>query len=292
MKGGNRMNKKHTIMLVSLGAIWGASFMFMRILSPVFGPILTASFRLLIGAVVLTLFSKGFKVRSVFQNWKIFIPLGAISLGIPYFLFSLAALYIPSGLSAVLNSTSPMFSFLFSIILFSEKISPRKIIGLVFGTIGVFIISMDAVGVSSKGAVLGILACVTAAFLYAVTGVIVKTKAKHIDSSTLAIGNQLFGGLILLPFIFVFPLTGEVTPLVLGLLFVFGALGSGLASIMYYKLMVEVGPLKTLTVTYLLPIFGVFWGYVILGEQLTLEFLLGGVSIVIGTILVTMKKVI
>ena len=285
------MSKKHTIMLVSLGAIWGASFMFMRILSPVFGPVLTASFRLLIGAVILISFSKGFKLSRVFTHWKMFLMLGAVSLGIPYFLFSLAALYIPSGLSAVLNSTSPMFSFLFSIFLFSERICIRKIIGLVLGTSGVFIISMDAVSVSQEGAIIGILACVVAAFLYAVTGVIIKTTAKDIDSRTLAVGNQLFGGLLLLPFVFIYPITGEVTLNIILLLIIFGALGSGLASMMYYKLMVEVGPLKTLTVTYLLPIFGVFWGYVILGELLSTEFLIGGVLIILGTILITRKKV-
>lgn len=281
------MSKKHTLMLVSLGAIWGASFMFMRILSPVFGPILTASFRLLIGAVVLVSFSKLENIKTVLNNWKFFVFLGAISLGIPYFLFSLAALYIPSGLSAVLNSTSPMFSFLFSIILFSERVRLQKIIGLIMGSVGVFVISVDAMEVSNSGVLIGILACITAAFLYSVTGVIIKTRATHIDSRSLAIGNQVFGGLILLPFVIAYPITGEVTLNIILVLFVFGALGSGLASMLYYKLMVEVGPLKTLTVTYLLPIFGVVWGYIILRESLSIEFVLGGLFILLGTIFVT-----
>ncbi len=281
------MSKKHTVMLVSLGAIWGASFMFMRILSPVFGPVLTASFRLLIGAVVLISFSNKNNIKMVLGNWKFFLMLGAISLGIPYFLFSLAALYIPSGLSAVLNSTSPIFSFLFSIWLFNEKISIQKIIGLISGTVGVFVISLDALEVTSDGVLLGILACIMAAFLYAVTGAVIKAKKRQIDSRSLAIGNQVFGGLLLLPFVLVYPITGEVTWDVVGLLIIFGAVGSGLASMLYYKLMVEVGPLNTLTVTYLLPIFGVFWGFIILGETLTVEFLLGGLLIFTGTILVT-----
>jgi drug/metabolite transporter (DMT)-like permease len=202
-------------------------------------------------------------------------------------LFSLAALYIPSGLSAVLNSTSPMFSFLFSIFLFSERISVQKIIGLVLGTVGVFVISMDALEITSDGVLLGILACITASFLYALTVAIIKSRKNQIDSRSLAIGNQVFGGLFLLPLIFVYPINGQVTWEVILLLVIFGALGSGLASMLYYKLMVDVGPLYTLTVTYLLPIFGIIWGFIVLGERLSYEFLLGGVLILLGTILVT-----
>ncbi len=230
--GDGFMSKKHTVMLVCLGAIWGASFMFMRILSPVFGPVLTASFRLLIGGIILISFSKMENVQTVLKQWKFFIMLGAISLGIPYFLFSLAALYIPSGLSAVLNSTSPMFSFLFSIFLFSERVSIPKIIGLVLGTIGVFVISMDALEFTSEGVLLGIVACILAAFLYAVTGAIIKMKKNKIDSRSLAIGNQVFGGLILLPLVFIYPITGRVTWDVVLMLIIFGALGSGFASML------------------------------------------------------------
>ena len=145
------MNKKHVLMLLLLGAIWGASFMFMRILSPVMGPVLTASFRLLIGGLVLFIYFKLKKQSiSVLKEWKLFLLLGAVSLAIPYFLFALAALYIPSGLSAVLNSTTPMLSFIMSIVLFSEKIRIRKIIGLVLGTTGVFVISSQAVTTDPK----------------------------------------------------------------------------------------------------------------------------------------------
>lgn len=284
------MTKQHWIMLVSLGAIWGASFMFMRVLAPTFGPVLTASFRLLIGAFVLIIYYRFRHVNIQWNQWKFFSILGAISLGIPYFLFSLAALYIPSGLSAVLNSTSPMFSFLLSMILFSESLEFKKITGLVFGTIGVYVISTDTVQSTSTDALIGILACSMAAFLYAVAGAVIKTKAKHIDSKSLAVGNQLFAGIFLLPFAFVFPMTGTVTFGTVLTLIVFGSFGSGVASIMYFTLMKEVGPLKTLTVTYLLPIFGVFWGYIILNESLNPVFYIGGLLIILGTILVTHQK--
>ncbi len=282
------MNKKHVIMLVLLGAIWGASFMFMRILSPVLGPVYTASFRLLIGGVVLLSFYFFRKEKvNILGEWKLFLLLGAVSLAIPYFLFALAALYIPSGLSAVLNSTTPMFSFMLSIILFSERISVVKIIGLVLGTTGVFIISSQAVLVDSRSSVIGISACVLAALMYAVAGVIVKRSAKHIDSKSLAVGNQLFAGVLLLPFAIFYPVAGVIDLNIVLILILFGSFGSGVASLLYFTLMKEVGPLKTFTVTYLLPIFGVFWGYVILNEMLTLSFFLGGLFIVLGTVLVT-----
>jgi drug/metabolite transporter (DMT)-like permease len=163
----------------------------------------------------------------------------------------------------------------------------KKIIGLIIGTTGVFVISLQAISIDNKSAMIGVLACIGAAFLYAVAGALVKTIATHVDSKSLAVGNQIFAGLILLPLMFIYPIQGIVTPKILIILFIFGVFGSGIASLIYFTLIKQVGALKALTVTYLLPIFGLFWGYVILSEKLTIEFFIGVMLIIVGIILVT-----
>ncbi len=286
------MNKKQIIILVILGAIWGASFMFMRVLAPVFGPVLTASLRLLIGGVFLIIYFLAKKEEiALKRHLKIFITLGLISFAAPYFLFSLAALSIPSGLSAILNSTSPLFSFILGLVIFKERFYLTKILGLILGSIGVLIISLNAMSISSNDYLFGVICCLGAAFLYSVSGALIQKFAKDVDSKSLAVGNQIAGGLILLPLVIFYPVQGSISLDLVFYLIIFGVLGSGVASLIYFKLMKEVGPLKTLTVTYLLPIFGLFWGFTILGEEIDLSFISGLVLIIVSLLIINKTSI-
>lgn len=279
------MNKQQFMLLIVLSALWGSSFMFMKVLSPVLGPIATASFRLLIGGSILMVYFKITKKKTDVKGdvWILF-QIGVIGLALPYFCFAFAAQYIPSNLSAILNSTSPMFSFILGILLYRDKIRLQKVVGLVFGTIGVIIIT----GKIGNSEIIGIIAVLIASFLYGVSGVIVRSKARHIDSSSIGLYSQLFGGLFLLPFILFFPIEQVITIDIVVILVLFGFLTSAIALLIYYKLMKEIGPTKTLTVTYIMPLFAIIWGYVILQEGITLSTILGGITIVAGTILLTM----
>jgi len=284
------MEKKSVTLLIILGAIWGSSFMFMKLLAPVFGPILTASLRLLIGAAVLAIYFrvKGVKL-SLLKNIKMYLILGPISLGIPYFLFSVAALNVPSGVSAILNTTAPMFTAILTFFILNEKMKVYNVFGLMIATGGVAMVMSNTITGFNSGAVLGVLCVLAASMLYAISGVIIKTKTTHIDSNSLAFGNQLIGGLSLLPFVILYPVTGIINLKVVLTLLTFGVFGSGVAMVIYFYLMKQVGPVKTLTVTYLFPIFGLFFGYVFLHEKLSSGFFFGGALILIGIILVNLK---
>ncbi len=284
------MEKKNVLLLILLGAIWGSSFMFMKILAPVFGPVLTASFRLLIGASVLALYFKfkGVKLE-IFKNMKLFLFLGPLSLGIPYFLFSVAALYVPSGVSAILNTTAPMFTAILTFFILNEKMKVYNVFGLMVATGGVVMVTSSTITGLNSGAVLGVICVLAASMLYAISGVIIKTKTGHIDSNSLALGNQLSAGLMLLPFVIFYPITGIVDSTAILTLLTFGVFGSGIAMVIYFYLMKQVGPVKTLTVTYLFPFFGLFFGYVFLNEKLSAGFFYGGALILVGIILVNVK---
>lgn len=281
------MSRKDTALLVLLGAIWGSSFMFMAILTPVLGPIVTASSRILIGASFLYIYFRirGIKVN-IIKNLSLFMFLGPISLGIPYILFSVAAVYIPSGVSAILNTTAPLFAAILGLVILNDKLKIHNIIGLFIATSGVGIVTSTTLNGFDSSSIIGILAVILATLFYAISGILVKTKTEGVDSNALAIGNQLFGGLLILPLMYFYPITGVITIPVVIYMLIFGIVGSGIAMVIYFYLMKTVGPVKTLAVTYLFPMFGLFYGYVFLGEELLMGFFIGTALILSGVVLV------
>lgn len=285
------MKNKYIFLLIVLAAIWGSSFMFMRVLSPVLGPIITASIRLIIGGLFLLFSYKVIGIKIIWrEQWKLLLFIGVISQAIPYFLFAYAALYIDSNISVILNSTAPMFGLILSIAFLSEKFKPIQLVGIVFGTSGVIIISAVNNINSNKDFLVGVLLCLFAAFMYGLSSVFVKSKATVIDSKTVASIGQIFAGISLLPFLILFPPTGEVTIDIIVILIIFGTLCSGIAGFIYFKLILEAGPVKALTVTYLMPLFGFAWSYLFLSEKLTLGLLSGGLTIILGTVFITYEK--
>lgn len=285
------MTKKHITLLIILSAIWGSSFMFMKLLSPVLGPVLTASLRLMIGGIFLLIVFKVSKVKIEWKRqWKMILLIGVISQGIPYFLFAFAALYIQSNISVVMNSTSPIFGLVLSSLFLSEKFKPIQLLGVLLGTSGVIILSASNNTGTHTEFLIGVSACLLASFLYGLSSVLIRSKAKEIDSKVVASIGQVFASLFLIPFIILFPPTGTVTFNTALLLIVFGIVCSGIAGLIYFKLIVECGPVKALTVTYLMPVFGFFWGYLVLDEQITSSLIIGGITIVIGTIFITQRK--
>lgn len=285
------MSKMNSVLLVVLASIWGASFMFMRVLSPYLGPVLTASFRLLIGGSFLTLvyLKIGYKVDYK-RNWKKLFLIGVISQAIPYFLFSYAALFIQSNVSVIMNSLSPLFGLVLSVLFLNDKFTIKQLIGLMFGVVGVVLISSVQSFESNADFFIGIALCLIAAFFYGLSGVYIKAKAKDIDARSIAVGSQLFAGLVLIPFISIFPVRQIPTFHLFLVLIVFGILCSGIANIIYFKIMKEDGPVKALMVTYLMPIFGILWGYLFLSEGITISLLIGGVIIIIGTVFISQRK--
>lgn len=285
------MNTKNKILLLILSSIWGASFMFMKVLAPYFGPVFTASLRLLIGGLFLSIifYFNGFKVDYK-KNWKKLLLIGVISQSIPYFLFSYAALYIPSNISVIMNSTSPMFGLILSVLFLSDKFKLKHLFGLILGSTGVIIISSIGNVDSNTDFYLGAFLCVLAALFYGISGVYIKSRAHDIDSRSIASGSQLFASVALLPFVTIFPMTVYPSIDVIIILIIFGVLCSGVANIIYFKIMKEDGPVKALTVTYLMPVFGLIWGYIFLNEVITIRLALGGVIIILGTFFITSKN--
>ncbi len=173
------MNLLQAVLLLCLSAIWGGSFMFMRYLSPILGPALTADLRMLIaGAFLLALFAAtGFRLGWK-RNWNRFIVIGLVNSGLPFLLFSFAALYVPASAESVLNALSPLFGAVFSAIWLGEALTPRKSAGLVIGAAGVAAITSFGSLPSSPMLLPAILACIAATACYGLAGVYIKGSSR------------------------------------------------------------------------------------------------------------------
>jgi drug/metabolite transporter (DMT)-like permease len=274
------------VRLFVLAAIWGGSFIFMRVLAPVLGPIPTAALRVLLGGGMLLLW---FRVRRFDPQWRVhrrhYMIIGAVNSSIPFSLFAFAALHVPAGYSAILNSTAPMFGALFAALWLAEPLTTRKLAGLALGFCGVIVVAWRGAGALTPMVLLSALACLTAALCYGLSGVYVRKFARGVPALGIAGCSQICAGLLLLPGLLFVPAGLEFSRPVIVSLLGLGLLCSGVAYVFYYRLMTDIGPTRTLTVTFLVPIFGVRWGAIFLGEQITLITLTGGILIIAGTFL-------
>ncbi|MGO4413964.1 Threonine/homoserine efflux transporter RhtA [Cupriavidus sp. OV038] len=271
------MKPSDLIRLLSLSAIWGASFLFVRIGAPVLGPLPTAFFRVLIGAVTLAACLMLMKVKWDMQGkWRPVIALGIINSGIPFVMYSVAALWLPAGYSAIFNAMTPLMGVLIGSLFFAEKLTRAKGMGVLIGLAGVAVLTRTGPVVFSHDVLLGALACLVATSCYGLAGFLTRrwiTARGGLDNRLVAAGSMVGATLFLLPFSLAalarentLPAAGlGVWAAMLGL----GMVCTAIAYVLYFRLVADLGPVRSLTVTFLIPPFGIVWGWMFLGETLS-----------------------
>jgi drug/metabolite transporter (DMT)-like permease len=280
------------LLLLALSAIWGSSFIFMRYLAPLIGPVATADMRMFIAGLFLVLFFLAVRFKPGWRrNARHFLVIGLLNSAVPFLLYSAAALVLPASMEAIFNSLSPMFGAVFSALWLKETLSVRKIAGLLLGIGGVVLMSSLSALPSTAATALAIAACLLAPACYGLAGVYIKKRASTVKPMAVAGGSQLFGGLALMPLLLVAPpAVTSITPSVVLLVAAFAVLCSGIAYLIYYRLIADIGPTKALTVTFLIPVFAMVWGLVFLREQITLSVGAGAATILLGTFLVAAPR--
>ncbi len=282
------MKTIHWISLLLLAAISGSSFIFTRAIAPVLGPTVTADLRVLLGGGTLLIYAAAIRFDPDWKrNWKLYAVIGLINSGIPFFLYSFAALYIPASYSAIVNSSAPLFGALFSALWLNDRLTLNKLFGLALGMTGVALISYSGSNANlSPMFGYAIAACIGAAMCYALSGIVIKRFAKGIKPLAIAGCTQFAAGILMLPFWGAQPVTGMVTTSVILNLAALAVVCSAVAYLIYFWLIGEIGPTRTLTVTFLTPFYAMLWGAVFLGEAVTPLMLAGCVAIVCATMLV------
>ncbi|MCD5970189.1 DMT family transporter [Pseudomonas quasicaspiana] len=288
------MKPADIVNLLVLAAIWGASFLFMRIAAPVLGSVPTAFFRVSIAAAGLLIIFLLMRVHLDFRGkLKTCMLLGVINSGLPATLYSIAAQTLPAGYSSIFNATTPLMGVLVGGLFFSEKLSAVKICGVFLGLVGVGILTRAGPVAFNLELLMGALACLLATTCYAFAGFLTRRwldQQGGLDSRLSALGSMLGATLLLLPFfgyrVFTDPPASwggvSVWVSLLGL----GLVCTALAYILYFRLMSSIGPLRSMTVTFMIPPFGVLWGALFLDEPLSMAHVYGGVLIAVSLWLV------
>ncbi len=282
------MKLRDILELVVLAAVWGASFLFMRLLAPLLGPWGAADLRMVFGALFLGAYFVLVRFNpELWRHAKAYLVIGLVNSGLPFVLYSAAALVLPASAEVVLNALSPVFGAVAGALFLGERFTVRKAAGLVLGFAGVAVLTGGLDLGTTFWPWAAFTACLLAPLCYAVGGVLVHKMAQGIPARGLAFGSQAFAGILLLPTLALTPSGHWGDPGLWALTAVFGVLCSGVAYLIYYGLMKRVGPTKTLTVTFLMPVFGILWGTLFLGEPVTVWLAGGAVLVLAGTFLVT-----
>ncbi|PTL76004.1 DMT family transporter [Vitiosangium sp. GDMCC 1.1324] len=269
-----------------LAAIWGASFMFMRIAAKDFGALPLVEIRLALGALVLLPFLWRARAAFTLKLWPKLALIGAINSAVPFVLFAWAAQRAPAGVGAITNSMAVLFTALVAFLFYGERIGTRRGVALFAGFVGVVVLASGKVVGASIG--WAVVAGTTAAFLYGIGANMVRRHLTGLPAGAVAAATLSCGALLMLPFAAAtwpshsIPVVSWLSASALGVIC------SGFAYTVYYRLIQRIGAARAVTVTYLVPLFAVAWAWLLLSEPLTLSMLIAG-ALILGSVALSQR---
>lgn len=281
------MSAAHFAQMLALAAIWGASFMFMRIAVPQLGPVWLLELRVLSACIVLLLVSLALRrALHVTRHWRHYLFLGLFNTALPFLAFAWAAQTLPASLLAVLNSTAPLWGLVIGVLWRGKPVTRRAVTGLLTGMAGVACLVGFSELALRPGNLLAVLATLGAAVCYALASSYAE-YADKVETYANAHGSLWAAFLLLLPLLALSPAPASWPPGAVASGLVLGLLCTGVAYVMYFRLIDNLGAPSALSVGYLIPLWGVFWGWLFLDETIGWNTLLGAALVLTGTMLVT-----
>jgi drug/metabolite transporter (DMT)-like permease len=278
--------------LVLLAALWGASFLFMRLGAADFGPAALLLLRLAGAAAVLlpVLVLRG-QWPALRQHWRPIVTVGVITSLLPFAAFITAALVLSAGLSSILNATAPLWAALIGWVVFADKPDRSRSVGLALGFAGVLLLAWDQAsfkaGHHGVSPAVGIALCLAATLLYGVGAHFARMKLAGIPPLAVATGSQAGSAVLaLVPAVLWWP-AQTPGPVAWASAAALAVACTALAYVLYFRLIAHVGAGNAITVTFLIPAFGIGWGVLFLDEALDAQVVAGCAIIVLGTALAT-----
>ena len=276
------MENKYWILITILGAVWGSAFMFIKIATPELGPIALVNIRLAVAGLIFIPFLLQQKYLKHFRsNLKNILVLSVINTALPFSLFAYASLESSSNMLSILNGTTAIMAVVISTIWLKIRLNLFQIMGVFIGLFGIVVLANpDNVYISMKATIF----CLSAAFCYALSANYIQKFAYKTNTIVLIGWSLVIASVLLLPITF-FNLPSQLPSknVIFSILWL-GVISTGVAFLGYVRLIEKVGAVKTATVAYFIPVFGVIWGYVFLGEPITLQILIGMILILIGIV--------
>jgi drug/metabolite transporter (DMT)-like permease len=275
-------------MLITLGGLWGGSYLFIRVAVPALGPLALVALRTTLAGLLLLLYALATRRRPDLRGrWGAFLVLGAINVALPFALIAAAGLRLTASLGAILNATVPIFTALLVARRSGERLTRRALAGMALGLLGVAALVGWSPLPRDGWTLLAIAASLLAALCYSLGGIYTKERLRGVPPLTLAAGQLLAAGLLVVPPATLALPSAPPPPAVILALAGLIILSTALAYILFFALLERVGPVRTHTVTYLVPFFGVLWGALFLREPLGAGAALGLAGVLAGVLLIS-----
>lgn len=271
-----------------LGALWGGSFLFIRVAVPALGPFLLVDLRVGLAAAALFLYAlAASRVPKIRYRWKSFLALGFLNAAVPFSLISAAEIHLTASLAAILNSTTVMFTAIVAAVWMGDTLTARKVVGIILGIIGVAVlVGWDPISVNGM-VLLSVAAMLGATLSFALGATYAKQAFSGIPPLGMAIGQQTAAAALLLP-LSVASVPDQMPSLAVALCVLgLALLSTAVAFLIYFRLIENVGPTSTVTVTLLVPVFGLLFGVLLLDEPFGFGTLAGLGIILSSVVLIT-----
>ncbi|MEC7581652.1 MAG: DMT family transporter [Pseudomonadota bacterium] len=279
------------IELLLMSAIWGSSFLFLRIAAPEFGPFLLIQMRVLTAVIVMLPICVMFgKLGELAANWRVIFLVSLMNMAVPFCLFAYAALFMGSGLLSIMNATVPFFTALIGFAVFGQRLSSLSLFGMAVGFSGVIVLVFDPDAIDlAEGGLLAVSAALSACFLYGMALNLVSRRLTAVSGLAITTGSLLFASVLLVPF------STQSLPDKMPDISAWAAVAAlgigctGLAYLMFYRLIARIGSDQTIMTAYLIPLFSLLWGSLFLSESITVFTVLGCLLVLLGVGMTTGK---
>jgi drug/metabolite transporter (DMT)-like permease len=282
------MKPRDLLDLLLLAALWGGSFLFMRVAASEFGPLALIELRVGVAAVFLlvVLAARG-RLGLLRAHAAPMAVVGVINSALPFSLLAYATLSVTAGFASILNATSPLWGAIVAWVWLRERLTPWRIAGLAIGFAGVLLLAWGKVSFKPGGTGLAILAALIATLSYGIAASYTKRRLAGVDTLAVATGSQIGAALVLLPLALLAWPARPVSLTAWASVIVMGVACTGVAYILYFRLIAHVGPARAIAVTFLVPAFAILWGAAFLGEDVTMQTAAAGLVVLAGTALST-----
>ncbi len=282
------MSSADALRLLLLSSLWGLSFIFMRVAAPEFGAVPLVFVRMGIGALLLVpLLLSLHYLRLIWQHKGPLLLLGVVNHILPFSLLALATTRLEAGFTSLINATTPIFTALIGAAFFATPIQRQQYVGLALALLGVYVLSANRLDFGLGGDGWFIIAVLGATFCYGIAGNYSKTRLSHLPTRVLAAGSSAMSALVLLiPGVLLWP-SEPVSTLAWGNALALAMLSTTLAFLLYFGLLASAGATAASTVTFLVPVSALLWGYLLLDETLSLQVVAGMIITLLGTAIAT-----
>jgi len=280
------LTRSDTVDFVLLSAIWGMSFLFMRVAVPEFGPFALIGIRCGLAAICLlplVLMREG--SAQMLAHVRELTVLGLVNAFIPFTLLAYAALSLTTGFAALINATTPLWAGVVGLVWLNAKLTRLQWIGLALGVVGMAVLTWGEVDFKPGGSGLAIVAGLTATLAYGSASHFAKRKLSKVSPLGVATGSQVVGTILVLPLAIIHWPETQPSAKAWAAAILLAVLATAIALILYFRLISRLGGQKASTVTFLIPVFAASWGAAVLGEMPTIPMYVGGAIVLAGTAL-------